>query len=87
MERNSDMRRYSITAETKRLETSGGFIETVPTGGIKIDEADNGEWVRYEDALILERRIGLVFDMMKDHGVDNAAVMAKIQEMIDEISS
>jgi len=38
------------------------------------------------EVTILQRRLDLAFDMMKDHGIDNAAVMAKIQDVIDSVS-
>jgi hypothetical protein len=54
---SEDMKRYNITAE--HIET--GQIAQIKTytasDRIKIDEADNGEWVRYECAYALQSDI------------------------------
>lgn len=58
------MKRYNITAETVP-----GNDTWAESSRIEIDEADNGEWVRYKDALDVDRRlqyagaIGLLCDL------------------------
>jgi len=61
------MRRYNITADVNTVAEDHGLI----TGRIRIKEADNGEWVRYEDAQSANRwaelDIGELIDTLGVH--------------------
>ncbi len=60
------MKRYNIAAEVNTVAEDHGLI----TGRIRIKEATNGEWVRYEDAQSANRWAELdIAELIDDFGV------------------
>jgi hypothetical protein len=70
------MKRYNITAD-------------YPQGLININEADNGEWCRYEDVTetILFQAATAQIDEMKKHFHDQTLQLAAIKKARDELDA
>jgi hypothetical protein len=73
------VKRYNITPDTVP-----GNDTWAAEPRIKIDEAANGEWVRYEDALAAERRaekiIAVVHEFRELRGPTVRAIMRRLEE-------
>lgn len=73
------MRRYNITPHAYEEGTVIPAKDAVPR--IHIAEAPNGEWVRYEDALLAERRVVQAKAVLTDMRRRQTAILRDMGQM------